>query len=229
MLAWKNIVVRYKQAYLGIAWAVLKPIMLMAIFTMVRSFIGIDSGNVPYPILTFAALMPWMLFQESASEGVSSVVGNANLIRKIYFPREVFPLTAVVTKIVEFGINLVILAALMAWYGIAPTVQVLWLPVLLLYTLLAALCRLRGRGAQCLLPRRLRRIAGGAVADDVPVAGHLPAASRARKARRPASRGRMVECALPAVHAESLGGNHRQLPAHPAQGPAARLEPCCPV
>ena len=139
VLAWKNITLRYKQAYLGIAWAVLKPITLVAIFTIVRSFIGIDSGNVPYPILTFAALMPWILFQESASEGVNSVVGNANLIRKIYFPREVFPLTSVVTKTVEFGISLVILIALMAWYHFAPTVHVFWLPLLLLYTLLAAL------------------------------------------------------------------------------------------
>ena len=139
VLAWKNIALRYKQAYLGVAWAVIKPIMLVAIFTVMRSFVGIDSGGVPYPILTFAALMPWILFQESASDGVNSVVGNANLIRKIYFPREVFPLTSVVTKTVEFGINLVILAALMAWYRFAPTVHVLWLPLLLLYTLLASL------------------------------------------------------------------------------------------
>jgi lipopolysaccharide transport system permease protein len=139
VLVWKNIVLRYKQAYLGIAWSVLKPIMLVAIFTIVRSFVGIDSGNIPYPILTFAALMPWILFQESASEGVISVVGNANLIRKIYFPREVFPLTSVVTKTVEFGINLVILAGLMLWYRFVPTIHILWLPALLLYTLLAAL------------------------------------------------------------------------------------------
>ena len=138
-LAWKNITLRYKQAYLGIAWAVLKPIMLVAIFTIVRSFVGIDSGDIPYPILTFAALMPWILFQESASEGVLSVVGNAYLIRKIYFPREVFPLTSVVTKTVEFGINLLVLATMMTWYHFAPTVHVLWLPLLLLYTLLAAL------------------------------------------------------------------------------------------
>ena len=139
VLTWKNIAVRYKQAYLGIAWAVLKPIMLVAIFTIMKSFIGIDSGNIPYPILTFAALMPWILFQEATSDGVNSVVGNANLIRKIYFPREVFPLTAVVTKSVEFGINLVILFAMMAWYHFVPTVYALWLPLLLLYTLLAAL------------------------------------------------------------------------------------------
>jgi lipopolysaccharide transport system permease protein len=139
VLAWKSIAVRYKQAYLGIAWAVMKPLMLMLIFTVVRSFVGIDSGPVPYPILTFAALMPWVLFQESASEGVNSVVGNAHLIRKIYFPRAVFPLTAVATKLVEFCINVLILAGLMAWYGMVPTAYALWAPLIILYTLVAAL------------------------------------------------------------------------------------------
>ena len=75
-LAWKNVAMRYKQAYLGIAWAVIKPVTLMLIFTLVKSFVGIDSGNIPYPILVFAALMPWTFFQESASDGVNSVVGN---------------------------------------------------------------------------------------------------------------------------------------------------------
>src|SRR4051812_45370816 len=86
-LAWKNIALRYKQAYLGLAWAVLRPLMLMFIFMLVRAFVEIDSGSVPYPILTFAALMPWMLFQDATSEGVASIVHNSNLIRKIYFPR----------------------------------------------------------------------------------------------------------------------------------------------
>jgi lipopolysaccharide transport system permease protein len=138
-LAWKNIVVRYKQAYLGLAWAVLRPVALMLIFTLVRAFIEIDSGGVPYPILTFAALMPWMLFQDATSEGVSSIVQNSNLIRKIYFPREVFPLTAVLTKIVEFCINLVILALLMAYFGVAPTAHILWAPVIVLYVILVSL------------------------------------------------------------------------------------------
>ena len=119
-LAWKNIAVRYKQAYLGIAWAVFKPLMLMLIFTLVKSFVGIDSGSIPYPILTFAALMPWTFFQEAASEGVNSVVGNASLVRKIYFPREIFPLTSVITKLVELAINFLILAGLMVYYEMAP-------------------------------------------------------------------------------------------------------------
>lgn len=138
-LAWKNISLRYKQAYLGIAWAVLRPLMLMGIFVLLRAFVDIDSGAVPYPVLAYAALLPWVLFQETASDAVNSIVGNVHLIRKVYFPREVFPLTATATKLIEFCINLVVLLAMMAWYGIFPSAQALWLPVIVLYTVLAAL------------------------------------------------------------------------------------------
>jgi lipopolysaccharide transport system permease protein len=138
-LAWKNIVIRYKQAYLGLLWAVLKPLMLMCIFTLVKSFVGIESGNIPYPILTFAALLPWIFFQESCSEGINSVTSNAPLIKKIYFPREVFPLTAMVTKLVELSISFIILAGLMIYYQMAPTIYVLWVPAIILYTMIIAL------------------------------------------------------------------------------------------
>lgn len=138
-LAWKNIVVRYKQAYLGILWAVLKPLMLMLIFTLVKSFVGIDSGDIPYPILTFAALLPWIFFQESVSEGVNSVTSNAVLIKKIYFPREIFPLTAMVTKLVELGINFLILGGLMVYYQMVPSIYALWIPVIIFYTMIVAL------------------------------------------------------------------------------------------
>jgi len=138
-LAWKNVAVRYKQAALGLAWAVIKPVTLMLIFTLVKSFVGIDSGSVPYPVLTFAALMPWIFFQESASDDVNSVVGNTALVKKIYFPREIFPITAVSTKLIELGINFVILAALMLWYRMAPTAHIAWVPLIVAYTVLAAL------------------------------------------------------------------------------------------
>lgn len=138
-LAWKNIALRYKQAYLGIAWAIVKPVTLMLIFTLVKSFVGIESGDIPYPILVFAALMPWTFFQESTSDGVNSVVGNTALIKKIYFPREIFPITAVLTKLVELGINFVILAGLMVWYGMMPSAHALWVPIILAYTVLASL------------------------------------------------------------------------------------------
>ena len=138
-LAWKNIAIRYKQTYLGIAWAILKPLTLMLIFTLVKSFVGIESGHIPYPILVFAALMPWTFFQESASDGVSSVVSNTALIKKIYFPREVFPIISVLTKVVELGINFCILAGLMVWYHMLPSIHMLWVPLIFIYTILAAL------------------------------------------------------------------------------------------
>ena len=138
-LAWKNILVRYKQAYFGLAWAIIKPVMLMLIFSVVKLFVGIETGEIPYPILAFAALMPWILFQESASEGVNSVVGNAALIRKIYFPREIFPITATLTKLIELAISFLILAGLMVYYQMAPTWYVVWVPVIIFYTLMVAL------------------------------------------------------------------------------------------
>lgn len=138
-LAWKNIIVRYKQSYLGLVWAILKPVMLMLIFTLVKSFVGIETGEIPYPILTFAALMPWIFFQESTSQGVNSIISNTALIKKIYFPREVFPLTAMVTKLVELFIGFIILAALMLYYNMMPTVYILWVPVIIFYTMLVAL------------------------------------------------------------------------------------------
>jgi lipopolysaccharide transport system permease protein len=138
-IAWRNITLRYKQAYLGIAWAILKPVALMLIFTLVKSFVGIESGDIPYPILVFAALMPWTFFQESTSEGVNSVVGNTALIKKIYFPREIFPITSVLTKLVELGISFIILAGLMVWYQMMPSIYLLWVPLIIAYTVLAAL------------------------------------------------------------------------------------------
>lgn len=139
VLVWKNITLRYKQSYLGLSWAIFRPLILVAIFMIVRGFVGIDSGDVPYALLTYCAMVPWAFLQDAASEGVGSVVNHANLIKKIYFPREVFPIASLLTKLLELGISLVILAILMAWYQWAPTWQALWVPVLLLYTMLAAL------------------------------------------------------------------------------------------
>jgi lipopolysaccharide transport system permease protein len=138
-LAWKNVIIRYKQAYIGLAWAIIKPFTLMLIFSVVKGFVGIETGDIPYPILAFAALMPWILFQESASEGVGSVVTNSALVRKIYFPREIFPITATLTKVIELAISFIILALLMIYYQMAPSIHVLWVPLIIFYTLLAAL------------------------------------------------------------------------------------------
>lgn len=139
VLAWKSIIVRYKQSYLGLIWAILKPVSLMMIFMLVRSFVGIDTENIPYPILTFAALTPWIFFQESTSEGINSVTSNAALVKKIYFPREIFPLTVMVSKLIELAINLAILLGLMLYYDIPITIESAWVPFIILYTMLAAL------------------------------------------------------------------------------------------
>ena len=140
VLAWKNIIVRYKQAYLGLLWAILKPVLMVVVFTVVKSFVGINTGNIPYVVLTFGALLPWVYFQESAAEGINSVVSNAALVKKIYFPREIFPLTSVLTKMVELAINFVILAGLMMFYQLPPSVHAFWVPLIILYTLLVSLC-----------------------------------------------------------------------------------------
>ena len=139
VLVWKNITLRYKQSYLGITWLVLRPLMLVAIFMVVRSFVGIDSGNVPYALLTYCAMVPWVFFQEAASDGVGSVVNHANLVKKIYFPREIFPLASLLTTTVQLGIGLTVLALMMVWFRWAPTWHALWLLPLLLYTMLVAL------------------------------------------------------------------------------------------
>ena len=135
----KNVTLRYKQSYLGFAWAILRPLMLMLVFALVRSLVGIDSGDIPYALLSFSALTLWLFFQDASIEGVGSVVSHANLIRKIYFPREVFPLTSIASKLVELAITLVLLFLLMAWFNVTPGLQALWVPILILYTSLAAL------------------------------------------------------------------------------------------
>lgn len=132
-LAWKQIIVRYKQSFLGLFWTVLKPVTLTLVFTLLNMFVGITSGGIPYPVITFAALVPWLFFQEAASEGVGSIVHNAQLIRKIYFPREVFPVTAVITKITEYAINCGVLTLLIYYFEIPLTTAIMWIPLITIY------------------------------------------------------------------------------------------------
>lgn len=147
MLIWKNMALRYKQSLLGVLWVVLKPLMLMLVFTMIRSIIGFNTGTVPYAVLVFAALTMWTFFQESATEGAFSVVGNAQLIRKIYFPREIFPLVSVLTKLASFGINFLLLIGLMAWFDLSPGLHALWCLPLLVYAFLFSLSVALSAGA----------------------------------------------------------------------------------
>jgi lipopolysaccharide transport system permease protein len=127
-LAWRDISVRYKQTLIGVAWALIRPAITMLVFVAFRRLAGFPSGGVPEPILVFAAVLPWQFFSTGLSESATSVIGNANLVSKIYFPRLIIPLAAVVTSLVDFLITLSLLVVLMLWYQFVPGWQMLLLP-----------------------------------------------------------------------------------------------------
>lgn len=133
-LAWRDITVRYKQTAIGVAWALLRPGLTMLVFVAFRRMAGIPAGGVPDPILVLAAVLPWQFFSTALSESSGSLVGNSNLISKVYFPRLIIPCSAVVTSLVDFLITLGMLAALMARYGFAPGWQLVVLPLFVLLT-----------------------------------------------------------------------------------------------
>jgi lipopolysaccharide transport system permease protein len=142
-LTWRNVLVRYKQTYLGVAWAIVQPVFFMIVFTL---FFGRLAGlqskthGIPYPIFTYAALLPWTLFAGSLAQSANSLVGNSNLLRKIYFPRLALPLSTVLTALVDFFLAFIVLIGLMVYYGVQPhPARLLVLPLLLLLTLLIAL------------------------------------------------------------------------------------------
>lgn len=134
-LAWRDILVRYKQTVIGVAWSVVRPFLTMVVFTVVFGRIAkLPSGGVPYPLLVFAGLLPWQFFSNSLTESSNSLIMNTNLITKIYFPRLVIPTSAVVVSFVDFLISVLILAGMMAWYKFMPTMNILAFP---LFSLLA--------------------------------------------------------------------------------------------
>jgi homopolymeric O-antigen transport system permease protein len=141
ILAWRDIAVRYKQTAIGVAWAVLRPALTMLVFVAFRRLVGIERGTVPEPILVLAAVLPWQFFSSALTESSASLLGNANLISKVYFPRLIIPFAAVATSLVDFLVTLALLALVMAWYGYAPGPEVLALPafVLLAFCLAAGL------------------------------------------------------------------------------------------
>jgi lipopolysaccharide transport system permease protein len=130
----REVQVRYKQSLLGIAWAVLQPLVLMIIFTIVFSrLVQVDTGGIPYPIFSYTALVPWTFFATSLSFGIASVVNNMNLVTKIYFPREILPLASIGAAFVDFLVSAVILAGMILIYGMRPGWVALWiLPLLVL-------------------------------------------------------------------------------------------------
>jgi lipopolysaccharide transport system permease protein len=141
-LTWRDVLVRYKQAVFGVAWAVLQPLLTMVVFTVVfNGIIGVKSPDpmLPYAVFSFAGLLPWQFFAGALSRSGVSLVGNANLLTKVYFPRLVIPISAVLAGLVDLGISFIVLIGLMAAYGIAPTWQVVFLPLFVLLAFAAAL------------------------------------------------------------------------------------------
>jgi lipopolysaccharide transport system permease protein len=139
-LTLRDIQVRYRQAALGVAWAVIQPLMSMVIFSVIFGNLArLPSDGIPYPVFSFAALLPWQLFSNALSHAGTSLVGNANLLTKVYFPRLIIPLSAVTAGLVDFGISFIVLLGLMLSYGITPAWTMLWLPVLVVFALLTAL------------------------------------------------------------------------------------------
>lgn len=132
-LAWRDILVRYKQTAIGIAWAILRPFLTMLVLTIIFGKLArFPSGSAPYPILVFAAMLPWQFFSNSLTECSNSLIGNAGLISKVYFPRLVIPTSSVIVSFVDFLLSGAILLGLMAWYNFWPTWRVLALPLLIL-------------------------------------------------------------------------------------------------
>jgi len=139
-LTWRDVMVRYKQAALGVAWAVIQPLMTMVIFSVIFGKLAmLPSDNLPYPVFSFAALLPWQLFSGALSRAGASLVNNSNLLTKVYFPRLIIPLSAVAAGLVDFGISLFVLLGLMLFYRIPFTWNILTLPLMMLLALLTAL------------------------------------------------------------------------------------------
>jgi lipopolysaccharide transport system permease protein len=137
---WRDIKVRYRQTIMGVAWAIIQPVLTMVIFSFVFGRLAkIDSDGLPYPIFNYAALVPWTFFATAVTLASNVLVQNANMVKKIYFPRLVMPAATVLSVLVDFALAFVVLLGMMYYYGFAPTANAVWLPVFVLLTLVAAL------------------------------------------------------------------------------------------
>jgi len=139
-LTWRDIKVRYKQTLLGAAWAIIRPVVTMIVFTLIFGRVAkLDSEGMPYQLFTFTALLPWQLFSKALGDTSRSMVSNRNMITKIYFPRLVIPFSSIISGLVDFGIAFVILIGMMFYYGVKPTSAIWTLPLFLILALLTAL------------------------------------------------------------------------------------------
>lgn len=138
-LAWRDILVRYKQTAIGILWSLLRPFLTMIIFTIVFSkFAKLPSGGIPYPVMVYCGMIPWQFFSNTLSESSTSLIDNSNLLTKVYFPRIIVPASSVMVSLIDFFISLSILGGLMFWYGIMPDWHILFLPLFLLQVIIFA-------------------------------------------------------------------------------------------
>jgi lipopolysaccharide transport system permease protein len=139
-LIWRDLKVRYKQTALGAAWAIIQPFFTMVVFSLFFGKLAkVPSDGVPYPIFSFTALVPWTFFANGLTQSSNSLVGSANLITKVYFPRLTIPIASVLSGIVDFVLAFVVLLAMMLYYGMVPTLNMLWLPLFLMLALIASL------------------------------------------------------------------------------------------
>jgi lipopolysaccharide transport system permease protein len=139
-LIWRDVKVHYKQTVLGAAWAILQPFMTMVVFSLFFGRLAkVSSDGVPYPIFSYAALVPWTFFASGLNQAATGMVTHANLIKKVYFPRLALPIARVMAGIVDFTLAFVVLLGMMLFYGVAPTARVVWLPLLLLLALATSL------------------------------------------------------------------------------------------
>jgi lipopolysaccharide transport system permease protein len=139
-LTWRDVKVRYKQTALGVAWAIIQPFFTMVVFSLFFGRLAkIPSDGLPYPIFSYAALLPWTFFAHGLNHSSNSLVGSANLIKKVYFPRLVIPLSAAFSGVVDFVLASLVLLGMMLYYDMVPTINVLWLPLFLLLALTTSL------------------------------------------------------------------------------------------
>lgn len=139
-LSWRDILVRYKQTAIGIAWSVIRPVLMMIVFTIIFGRIaGLPSGGIPYPILVYTAMLPWQFFAVATQESSLSLVSNASMISKIYFPRMIVPASSIIVAMVDFLISFLILAVIMVFYKFTPSWRIVFVPIFLLIAILAAL------------------------------------------------------------------------------------------
>src|SRR6185436_14780964 len=139
ILSWRDLKVRYKQTIIGVVWSVLRPLLTMLIFTFVFGKIAKFAAppGVEYAVLVFAGLLPWQFFAAGLSEASNSLIGNERLISKVYFPRMIIPAASVITSLVDFFISLVLMFALMIWFGVVPSVNLILLPLFIIMAFFA--------------------------------------------------------------------------------------------